>query len=120
MHTANLIVPVVGDFAGPKALRAIGAWLRARGARVNLFYASNVEPYLFAAGSWKAFYENLDAMPLADDGIFVRAFFGSTVRECGTLRPTIRTPVVGPIRPVMAAFRGGTLASQCDLVVLSR
>src|SRR5262249_3928426 len=32
MESRNLIVPVVGDFAGPKALRAIGGWLKARGA----------------------------------------------------------------------------------------
>ena len=40
--------------------------------------------------------------------------------KVGTLRPTIRTPVVGSIAPVMAAFRDRTLTSQCDLVVLSR
>ena len=28
-HTKNLLVPVVGNFAGPKALRAVGAWLKA-------------------------------------------------------------------------------------------
>jgi hypothetical protein len=59
MQARNLIVPVVGDFAGPKALRAIGDWLR----------------------------------------------------ECATLRPKIRTPVAGPIGPVMAAFRNGRLAT---------
>ena len=26
LHERNLIVPVSGDFAGPKALRAVGAW----------------------------------------------------------------------------------------------
>jgi len=120
MHANNLIVPVAGDFAGPKALRATGAWLRARGARVSLFYASNVEPYLFAAGTWRAFYENLEAIPLAEDGLIVRAFFGSAMRECATLRPTIRTPVVGLLRATLEAFRGNRIASQCDLVLLSR
>jgi hypothetical protein len=120
MQARNLIVPVVGDFAGPKALRAIGDWLRARDAQVSLFYASNVEPYLFAAGTWQAFSENLAAMPLALEGIFVRSFFGSTVRECAALRPTIRTPVAGPIGPVMAAFRSGGIFTQCDLVTLTR
>jgi hypothetical protein len=120
MEARNLIVPVVGNFAGPKALREIGGWLRARDARVSLFYASNVEPYLFAAGTWKAFYENLNAMPLAEDGAFVRAFFGSTSRECGKLRPTIRTPVVGQIGALMDAFRSDSITSQCDLVRLGQ
>jgi hypothetical protein len=79
-----------------------------------------VEPYLFAAGTWRAFYENLDAMPLAEDGVIVRAFFGSTSRECAKLRPTIRTPVVGRIDALMDAYRSGTITSQCDLVVMGR
>ncbi len=120
MQAQNLIVPVVGDFAGPKALRAIGGWLRARDARVGLFYTSNVEPYLFAAGTWRAFYDNVAAMPLATEALFVRAFFGSTARECAALRPTLRTPVAGPVRAVMEAFRRGAITTQCDVVTLSR
>ena len=41
------IVPIVGDFAGPKALRAVGEYLEAHGATVTAFYSSNVEQYLF-------------------------------------------------------------------------
>jgi hypothetical protein len=116
----NLIVPVVGDFAGPKALKAIGAYLRERGARVSLFYVSNVEPYLFTAGRSTAFYDSLLALPFADEALFVRAFFGSTTRECRAQRPTLRTPVVGSVRPVLEAYRSGTLTTQCALVGLSR
>ena len=43
LQSKNLIVPIVGDFAGPKALRAVGAFLKARGATVTAFYVSNVE-----------------------------------------------------------------------------
>ena len=46
MHAKNLIVPVVGNFAGPQALRAVGSFLRDRGATVTAFYLSNVEGYL--------------------------------------------------------------------------
>src|SRR4051812_18048054 len=35
MELRNVIVPLVGDFAGAKALRAIGAYLKARGATVT-------------------------------------------------------------------------------------
>jgi hypothetical protein len=38
LQRRNLVVPVVGDFAGPKTLRALGAWLTARGAAVTAFY----------------------------------------------------------------------------------
>ena len=42
----NHIIPVVGSFAGPHALRAIGGWMRARGLSLSAFYTSNVEFYL--------------------------------------------------------------------------
>jgi hypothetical protein len=72
MEAKNLIVPVVGDFAGPKALRAIGAWLRSRGATVSVFYVSNVEQYLQQNGVWPAFCANAAALPLDRSSIFVR------------------------------------------------
>ena len=116
----NLIVPVVGDFAGPKALKAIGEFLRSRNARVSLFYVSNVEPYLFTARSADKFYDNVLSIPFTDEALFVRTFFGSTTRECKALGPTIRTPVISRVRPVLDAYRAGTLTTQCELVKLSR
>ena len=47
MENANLIVPLVGDFAGDKAVRAVGDYLKQRGVKVSAFYTSNVEQYLF-------------------------------------------------------------------------
>ena len=32
LHQKNLLVPVVGNFAGPKALRAVGRYLKEREA----------------------------------------------------------------------------------------
>jgi hypothetical protein len=78
MESGNLIVPVVGNFAGPKALRAIGAWVRAHGAVVNVFYVSNVEQYLEQNGVWPAFCANVAAMPLDRSSIFIRPNRGGT------------------------------------------
>ena len=72
MESRNLIVPVVGDFAGPKALRSIGAWLKARGATVSVFYVSNVEQYLQQNGVWPAFCANVAALPLDRSSLFIR------------------------------------------------
>jgi hypothetical protein len=47
LQTNNLVVPVVGDFGGPKAIRAVAAFLKAHDAMVSAFYLSNVEQYLF-------------------------------------------------------------------------
>ncbi len=46
LHGRNLIVPLVGDFAGPHAVRRVGEFVRQHGANVEVFYASNVEVYL--------------------------------------------------------------------------
>jgi hypothetical protein len=72
MQSKNLIVPVVGDFAGPKALRMVGAYLKERGATVTAFYVSNVEMYLQRNGAWRAFCANVAAMPLDAASTFVR------------------------------------------------
>jgi hypothetical protein len=72
LQSRNLIVPVVGDFAGPKALRAIGAWVRERGAVVSAFYVSNVESYLMGNGVWPAFCANVATFPLDESSVFIR------------------------------------------------
>ncbi|MCR4374784.1 MAG: hypothetical protein NUW22_08035 [Acidobacteria bacterium] len=59
LQVRNLIVPVVGDFAGPKALRQVGEYLHAHRAVVGTIYTSNVEQYLFQYGTWKAYYDVL-------------------------------------------------------------
>src|SRR5207237_4817876 len=47
LQKSNLIVPLVGDFAGPKTLRAIGTYLAEHNAILSAFYTSNLEMYLF-------------------------------------------------------------------------
>jgi hypothetical protein len=72
LESRNLVVPVVGNFAGPTALRAIGAWLKARGATVSVFYVSNVEQYLERSGVWPGFCANVATLPLDSSSIFIR------------------------------------------------
>ncbi len=72
MEQKNLIVPIVGDFAGPKALRSVGAWLRDKSVTVSAFYVSNVEMYLERNGVWPAFCANVAALPLDSASVFIR------------------------------------------------
>jgi hypothetical protein len=72
LQRRNLVVPVVGDFAGPKALRGVGKYLKAHGATVSAFYVSNVEGYLRRANSWDAFCANVATLPLDDASVFIR------------------------------------------------
>jgi hypothetical protein len=73
LHARNLVVPVVGNFAGPSALRAVGAWLKERGAVVSAFYLSNVESYLRRDGLAMDFCRNVAALPLDQRSRFIRS-----------------------------------------------
>ena len=76
LHARNLVVPVVGDFGGPKAIRSVAAWLKARRATVGAFYLSNVEQYLVQDGKWDAFCRNVAALPLTSASTFIRSSSG--------------------------------------------
>jgi len=76
LESKNLIVPVVGNFGGDRALRAVGAHVRELGARVNTFYLSNVEQYLRQDGLWDAFCANVASMPLDASSTFIRSVRG--------------------------------------------
>ncbi|HYN08177.1 MAG TPA: hypothetical protein VES67_12365 [Vicinamibacterales bacterium] len=81
LEQKNLVVPIVGDFAGPKALRAIGRYVAGQGATVTAYYTSNVEQYLFQNGVWQAFYANVSTLPLDDRSTFIRSARGQNVLD---------------------------------------
>ena len=80
MEQRNLIVPLVGDFAGPKALRSVARYLDLHHATVSVFYTSNVEQYLFRGDLWQRFYSNVGALPIDARSTFVRAYFNNQGR----------------------------------------
>jgi len=93
MHQKNLIVPIVGDFAGPKAIRAVARYIREHNAEVTAFYVSNVEEYISSPRSvWSAYCANIATLPLNASSTFIRfgrggrgSFLGpmpSFVRSC--------------------------------------
>jgi len=76
-QSENRLIPIVGDFGGSQAFQAVSAFLKQNSLQVSTFYTSNVEFYLFNTLSWPAFMKNVHALPVAQDGVFVRAYFGS-------------------------------------------
>lgn len=109
LQKKNLIVPLVGDFAGTKAIRVVGEYIRSRGATVTAFYASNVEQYLFQnPEEWKRFYTNLETLPVDESSTFIRSF----------------TPLPGgkwfsaiaPVKDGLKAFSDGRIRSYADIM----
>jgi hypothetical protein len=80
LHRQDRIIPVVGDLAGPHAIRAIGDYLHETGQQVSLYYLSNVEFYLFRQGAFGRFVENVRALPAGPTSVMVRSFFGRGVQ----------------------------------------
>lgn len=70
LQARNAIVPVVGDFSGPHALREIGTYVRQHHDVVHAFYGSNVEVYLNRARV-VAFCANLATLPYASTASFI-------------------------------------------------
>jgi hypothetical protein len=76
LETKNLVVPVVGNFSGPKAIRAVGKYLREKEGTVTAFYLSNVEQYLQQDGIWDDFCRNVATLPLDSASTFIRSVRG--------------------------------------------
>jgi hypothetical protein len=111
----NLIVPIVGDFAGPKAIRSIAQYLKAHNAVLTVFYTSNVEQYLFQDDeNWKRFYSNTDTLPVDSSSVFVRYVLNSWrfSRRSRTL--------MSSIPDTLAAYERGRIRSYYDVIELSR
>ena len=117
----NLIVPLVGNFAGDKALRAVGRYLKEHGATVTVFYASNVEQYLFQSDEWRLFFSNVSTLPLDGTSTFIRSYFSNTAFRSQPFAPGLHsTTLVDPIVDFLGAFHEGRIQSYRDVIDRSR
>ena len=120
-ETRNLIVPLVGDFAGERTLRAIGQYLKEHDATVTAFYTSNVEQYLFQGDGWRKFFVNVSMMPSDEHSTFIRAYFnrmGYRFQAPGTGLQS--STLLDPIRRLVAAFSNGDIRTYYDVVSRSK
>ena len=120
LERKNLLIPVVGDFAGPRALKSVGQYLNDHNATVSAFYTSNVEQYLFGNNVWKDFYKNVATLPVNSNSIFVR---GIIVTPTGEYSPSPLLPLTShyetglfSIPELVEAFRKGSILTYTDIV----
>jgi hypothetical protein len=118
----NLLIPIVGDFGGDKAIPAVGRYLTEHRATVNYFYTSNVEQYLFQSDAWRRYYSNVGTLPVNENSTLIRAYF-----DVGFLFPPgIVTPdlhsvqLLDPLLSLLNAFGAGQLATYHDVVERSK
>jgi hypothetical protein len=120
MQERNLVIPVVGDFAGPKALRAVGRYLRDHQANVSVYYVSNVEQYLFQDGLFDAFARNVATLPVDETSTFIR----SVSRRFGYIGPLLgsdgRASALDPIQAFVRDVGAGRILTYNDINTRSK
>jgi hypothetical protein len=119
----NLIIPLVGDFAGPKAIRSVGDYLKTNQVNVTAFYLSNVEQYLFNQNDdWKKFFNNVATLPADSTSTFIRSSFNSMSAPSAQFFASmmrsqqLRAPIVEQLR----LFREGRILSYYDILNTSK
>ena len=126
-ESKNLLVPVVGDFAGPKAIRSVGQYLKDHHAVASVFYTSNVEQYLFQQDDdWGKYYRNVATLPLDSTSTFIRSvgggrgFYnntpGSSFPQLGGRLPSR----ISSMQELLKAFADGRIQSYGDVINMSR
>jgi len=122
LQQRNLIVPIVGDFGGEKALKQIATYLHEHQATVSVFYISNVEQYLFQRnprspnGGPQRFYENVAALPSEPSSTFIRVSNNASIRQT---YPGFTTHL-GSIAETLQAFKENRLQTIRDIFALPR
>ena len=116
MQRKNLIVPLVGDFAGPRAVRSVGRYAKEHEATVTAFYVSNVERYL-AGPQWDAFYSNVATLPVDASSVFIRFVDNDFTRvlQGWTVEKDVQTGLI-PMQELINLHNAGRLPSYPELL----
>jgi hypothetical protein len=125
MESENRIIPIVGDFAGEKALRAVGRYIRDHGATISTFYTSNVEFYLFQTEDWRKFLNTLSDLPVSSESVIVRSYFNNYSLQFrdppGWLYSSPQSYTLLDSMPALVdAFASGHIQSYFDIVRRSK
>jgi len=116
MQRKNLIVPLVGDFAGPAVIRNVGRYLTERKATVGVFYISNVETYL-SDPQKQVFYANVATLPVDANSMFVRHILGNPARGLSWWRPGFtNVSTVAPMSEFIDAIKAGRRPTFQEIV----
>jgi hypothetical protein len=122
MEERNLVVPVVGNAAGDKALVAVGRYIASRGEKVSVLYMSNVEQYLMRDGTFPRFVENVKQLPRDERSVMIRSYFGFGYGYgYGGAHPLnvtghFSTQILQTLGSFAAAYDSGSVRSYYDLV----
>lgn len=102
LELANRVVPVVGDLSGDHAVRELGVVLREMGLKLTAFYTSNVEFYLWRAGTFRKWVANLATLPATSNAVVIRSYFPNFRRRLPSALPgSLSTQMLQPVDTVV-------------------
>jgi len=120
MQINDRIIPVVGNVAGDKALKAIGQYAAERGLNVSAFYLSNVEQYLMGRdGGFDEYARNVKTLPHDSTSVIIRSFFGrfgATHPLYVAGRGSVSTSMIERFDSFLKRFQAGEIRTYPDLV----
>ena len=118
LERRGLVIPVVGDIAGPHAMTEIGRVLTERHEHLSAIYVSNIEDYLFRDGNFPRFIENLGRLPRDARSVVVRSIFRGPFgfAVAGPSPGDASASVLQPVDDLVAGFTGGRYRSYSDVV----
>jgi hypothetical protein len=121
LERKNLIVPLVGDFAGSKAIRAVATYLKQHDAFATAFYVSNVEQYLFQQDDdWIKFYHNVKLLPVDPTSVFIRSVFNGVALNYQAGAFMRSASLLSSIRGLLDAFESGDVKNYYDVIQMSK
>jgi len=98
LESRNMVVPVVGDFGGDTAIRAVARYVKSIDASVSAFYLSNVEQFLVQDGKWNTFCASTSTFPLDDTSVFIRSGRGPSRFGGGGVQNSSTSPMLADLQ----------------------
>lgn len=121
MQLRDRIVPVVGNVAGDKAVKAIAQYAAEHHENVEAFYLSNVEQYLMTReGGFDDYARNVKLLPHDSSGVIIRSYFGGFTMAHPLYVPSagnLSASMIEPIDSFLRAFAAGELWNYGQLVM---
>jgi hypothetical protein len=116
LESENRVIPIVGDFAGDRALHSIARYLKQHATPVNAFYTSNVEFYLFQSDDWRRFFNSVAELPVDRDSVFVRAYFNNYGSRFASVSSARSETYLDGMLDLINAYKSGEIHSYFDVI----
>ena len=116
LQRRNLIIPVVGDLGGTRAVQRIGSVLRDRELSLSVLYASNAEDYVLRDGKFAQYVANVNALPRSARSVIVRSWFGGPGTHLHSVPGYFSAQLLQTIDAFSAATLQGGMYSYRQLV----